>query len=936
MKHYLRYLHVLSILFMVMAKVAIGSNGENSKDLPSGWGYSPTGGSHLIAITTDVVFNCINLTQGDYIGLFYTNDQGSLSCGGALAWVPGQSQVIAAYGDDFTTVNVKDGFAENEPLTWKVYYHQTGTEQFVLVSYNTNMTNFNGLFQTNGVSALVSMLNPIGLTAGASPMQTCAGDQVQLSAVITGGCGTPVYSWSSTPEGFTSNEASPFAYPLVSTIYTVVVTNQYGDSQTKSVSVAVNPLPQVTCSQSMSACEDELPVLLNAATPQGGVYSGAGVFASEGSYYFDPAVGPGNYQISYCYTESATDCENCCEFTFIVNPLPEVVCPDDFTVCIYTEPFVLEGATPSGGDFSGNGVIGGIFDPLAAGGGDHLITYNYNNPQTGCGSYCEFTITVIEVEVECPSGFALCVDAEPVILTGGLPDGGTYAGSGVTAGVFYPVDAGAGLHVLTYTWVYPGTNCFATCEFTVEVYPLPQVTCPQSMSACVDEFPVLLNAATPQGGVYSGAGVFASEGSYYFDPAVGPGNYQISYCYTESATDCENCCEFTFIVNPLPEVVCPDDFTVCIYTEPFVLEGATPSGGDFSGNGVIGGIFDPLAAGGGDHLITYNYNNPQTGCGSYCEFTITVIEVEVECPSGFALCVDAEPVILTGGLPDGGTYAGSGVTAGVFYPVDAGAGLHVLTYTWVYPGTNCFATCEFTVEVYPLPQMICPDSFEVCLASEDVLLNQALPQGGIYSGTGMQFSNGSYYFEPWVGTGDYTITYCYTDPTTGCSDCCEFIISVIADQVIDIPTGWSGISSYISPTNPNLTDLLYPITYPLIILNNFSGVYWPGGNTFTLENWDPYSGYVIKSSWDTQLPVCGDEVQNKTVNLNQGWNLMPVLSTENISIVDLFAGVAGFQIAKEVAGTGIYWPEYGINTIGAVKPGKAYYVKMTAAGSVDF
>jgi len=68
--------------------------------------------------------------------------------------------------------------------------------------------------------------------------------------------------------------------------------------------------------------------------------------------------------------------------------------------------------------------------------------------------------------VSCPEDFALCVDADAITLTGGTPEGGFYEGPGVTDGNFDPSLAGAGLHVLTYTWVYPETNCSATCEFT--------------------------------------------------------------------------------------------------------------------------------------------------------------------------------------------------------------------------------------------------------------------------------------------------------------------------------------------------------------------------------------------------------------------------------------------------------------------------------------
>lgn len=44
-----------------------------------------------------------------------------------------------------------------------------------------------------------------------------------------------------------------------------------------------------------------------------------------------------------------------------------------------------------------------------------------------------------------------CIDSDPVILTGD-PGGGAFAGPGVTDGIFYPEDAGVGIHTLEYTF----------------------------------------------------------------------------------------------------------------------------------------------------------------------------------------------------------------------------------------------------------------------------------------------------------------------------------------------------------------------------------------------------------------------------------------------------------------------------------------------------
>ena len=160
--------------------------------------------------------------------------------------------------------------------------------------------------------------------------------------------------------------------------------------------------------------------------------------------------------------------------------------------------------------------------------------------------------------------------------------------------------------------------------------------------------------------------------------------------------------------------------------------------------------------------------------------------------------------------------------------------------------------------------------------------------------------------------------------------------TVKSSQQLSIPNGWSGISSHIIPANPDVEAIFSPVLSKLIITYNMTGMYYPSIPVNTIGNWDNNSGYIIKLTEASGLPIWGSEVVNKTVNLNQGWNLIPVLSQQDYNIVSLFAGVPGFAIAKEVAGSGVYWKIYGINSIGAVQPGKAYYVRMNTAGSIDY
>jgi hypothetical protein len=156
-------------------------------------------------------------------------------------------------------------------------------------------------------------------------------------------------------------------------------------------------------------------------------------------------------------------------------------------------------------------------------------------------------------------------------------------------------------------------------------------------------------------------------------------------------------------------------------------------------------------------------------------------------------------------------------------------------------------------------------------------------------------------------------------------------------QNITVNSGWSGISSYQNLADPDVENLMAPLGSNLEILLDLQHVYWPAGNVNTIVNWNPYHGYIIKSNQNASIPFSGIPVGNKTINLSQGWNILPVLCNSEVNTASLFSSIgASLVIVKEVAGSGIYWPALNINTMPTLKPGKSYFVKVNNSCSISF
>nr|NQU90608.1 carboxypeptidase regulatory-like domain-containing protein [Bacteroidota bacterium] len=156
-------------------------------------------------------------------------------------------------------------------------------------------------------------------------------------------------------------------------------------------------------------------------------------------------------------------------------------------------------------------------------------------------------------------------------------------------------------------------------------------------------------------------------------------------------------------------------------------------------------------------------------------------------------------------------------------------------------------------------------------------------------------------------------------------------------QEIILTEGWSGISSYLIPDEPGIEILFQDILNDIVILQNSAGVFWPSQMINTLGAWDYTAGYQVKVANDAMLTITGFPADPPEIWLTPGWSLMPILSECNVSTEALFAEYSDDLILlKEVAGTGVYWPEFGMNTAPVLVPGKCYFVCMANDAAIQF
>jgi len=167
-----------------------------------------------------------------------------------------------------------------------------------------------------------------------------------------------------------------------------------------------------------------------------------------------------------------------------------------------------------------------------------------------------------------------------------------------------------------------------------------------------------------------------------------------------------------------------------------------------------------------------------------------------------------------------------------------------------------------------------------------------------------------------------------------------FVEKIVIDdqvQLIVLPQGWSTLSSALIPENRDSEVIFSAVMSQLLMVQNNNGFYQPQNQNSSLHQWDSHSGYVIKVSEDITLEIPGSPEYNRQPDLQPGWNLIPVLTFDNIAVSDLnIQPENGFEIIVEPAGQKVYWPAKAIGTLDTLYPGSSFLIKMNTNGVIRF
>jgi hypothetical protein len=280
--------------------------------------------------------------------------------------------------------------------------------------------------------------------------------------------------------------------------------------------------PTVSWSYTLNTCENSDSIKLPEGTPTGGTFSGKKV--SAGGYFYPKLVGAGKHVLYYLVT-TVDGCTSKASSTVTLIDTSKLTVTPISAICPESDPFLLKNITPSGGVYTGNGVVSNTFYPANAGNGKQAISYTFTNGKA-CSSKTSFDIEIYTPDSISVSTKASACQNEVPFLISVYPNGGTITCPAVVGQTFYPTFASVGYTKVLYT-INDQHDCKVVDSTFVYIAENPKVNIAPFARVCDNEKAITLSGATP-----------ADSGKYYvnnviattFDPAFyGKGLYTVEY-----------------------------------------------------------------------------------------------------------------------------------------------------------------------------------------------------------------------------------------------------------------------------------------------------------------------------------------------------------------------------------------------------------------------
>ena len=503
------------------AKVKLGSyTFGNTADTIKVWSSLPNGNKDTVPFTDTVVI----IKKPTTPPLANAGDDQAICSGTTVkigtTGVPGHKYSWTSDPPGFTSVSFNPNVTPTVSTTYK------------LVIYNTASG-------CTGEDSVFIQVKPVPSAVLDSAKTICKEDSVQIGPTPDANL---IYSWSSTPAGFSSTIANPYVKPSVTTTYKLTIMDTGGCSITYPVEVKVNPLPVAVAGVDKVVCKGTT-VLLGRSANANETYSWRSIPAGFTSTQSNPTLIPKNDTTVYILrVTNPTGCFSEDEVTVVVTSPPVANAGADTTICI-GKSIKIGSNFENGVSYSWSSRPSGFVDYSASVTVSPKVTTTYKvtaRNSNNCTSQDSVTITVVPLPTVNPGSNKRICMGETVTLGPTAVNGMTYSWTSTPAG-FTSTDAQISVSPTentTYNVVASNQyGCTANGQVTVTIKPSPTAKAGTDKDICPGA-PIQIGETPLSNLTYSWTSIPAGFTSTSANPTVNP---TTTTTYKLMVTDTSGC-----------------------------------------------------------------------------------------------------------------------------------------------------------------------------------------------------------------------------------------------------------------------------------------------------------------------------------------------------------------------------------------------------------